>query len=57
MIVERNTYSKHNHVGLLVQKGSTAGDVDVSGLPQGMYILTLTGATSGDNTVFRFVKM
>jgi hypothetical protein len=47
----------YNQVGALVQKGSTAGDVDVSGLPQGMYVLTLTGVTSSDKTVFRFVKM
>jgi hypothetical protein len=50
-------FSIYNHVGTLVQKGITAGDVDVSGLPQGMYILTLTGVNSGDKTVFRFVKM
>ena len=51
------SFSLYNHVGALIQKGSTSGDVDVSGLPSGMYILTLTGATSGDKTVFRFVKM
>ncbi len=51
------SFSIYNHVGALVQKGSTAGDVDVSGLPQGMYVLTLTGVTSSDKTVFRFVKM
>lgn len=50
-------FSIYNHVGALVQKGSTSGDVDVSGLPQGMYVLTLTGVTSGDKTVFRFVKI
>ena len=50
-------FSIYNHVGTLVQKGITAGDVDVSGLPQGMYMLTLTGSNPGDKTVFRFVKM
>jgi len=50
-------FSIYNQVGALVQKGNTSGDVDVSGLPQGMYILTFTGATFGDKTVFRFVKM
>jgi hypothetical protein len=47
----------YNHVGALIQKGITAGDIDVSGLPSGMYILTFTGANSGDKSVFRFVKM
>jgi hypothetical protein len=51
------SFSIYNQVGTLVQKGSTSGNVDVSGLPQGMYILTLTGVNSGDKTVFRFVKM
>jgi hypothetical protein len=51
------SFSIYNQVGALVQKGSTSGNVDVSGLPQGMYMLTLTGANSGDKTVFRFVKM
>jgi hypothetical protein len=50
-------FSIYNQVGALVQKGSTSGDVDVSGLPQGMYMLTLTGSNPGDKTVFRFVKM
>jgi len=51
------SFSIYNHVGAVVQKGSTSGGVDVSGLPQGMYILNLTGTTFSDKTVLRFVKM
>jgi hypothetical protein len=31
-------FSIYNHVGALVQKGRTAGDIDVFGLPQGVCI-------------------
>ena len=51
------SFSIYNQVGALVQKGSTSGNVDVLGLPQGMYMLNLTGTKSGYKTVFRFVKM
>ena len=40
----------------ILQSGSTTGNIDISDLPEGMYVLTVVDPVSGMSETFKFQK-